>query len=349
MIYRFHPTAYTIYFIEQHTLLHIVRGHGCIQVDFKNHCDWENKIIFLEKGQYIKFLSDSFVVHRVDFSLDDLRDQKSVRVLFKHLRSLGYVCFEPGLLPPEVPEDEASAPPPNDLLSRSTALWYRQNPFKANKGEYRVIFDVKDVIDRQYRGRHPTSALVSQVDGQGYDARALVRRKIGVTAGQLLRDKRLTESKKHLVFGQKTVKEVGYEMGYKDPAYFSRSFKKNTGKTPDQFRIEFEYEPVDAFVEHLVDLLREHHTREHTLEYYADRMKMTVQTFSRTVRRKMNASPARLIRAERLRTAKMLLADDWPVCDVAFELGFEEPNHFSSFFKRYAGMTPTTYKTKKYR
>ena len=34
--------------------------------------------------------------------------------------------------------------------------------------------------------------------------------------------------------------------------------------------------------------------------------------------------------------------------DIADRLGFEEANHFSSFFKHYTGITPTTFKSKKY-
>ncbi len=55
------PEINKVYFIENHTLIHILSGKGSIEVDFKNYFDWQEKAIFLEKGQYIKFLSDDFV------------------------------------------------------------------------------------------------------------------------------------------------------------------------------------------------------------------------------------------------------------------------------------------------
>jgi AraC family transcriptional regulator, arabinose operon regulatory protein len=43
-----------------------------------------------------------------------------------------------------------------------------------------------------------------------------------------------------------TVREVGYELGYEDPAYFSRLFKKVIGMSPTQYRNK----PRGEFVEH---------------------------------------------------------------------------------------------------
>ena len=90
---KFSPEINKVYFIEKYTLIHILSGIGSIQVDFKNYVDWQEKAIFLEKGQYIKFLSDDFVVRRIEFSDETKFHNDDVRVLFKHLISLGYKLF----------------------------------------------------------------------------------------------------------------------------------------------------------------------------------------------------------------------------------------------------------------
>ena len=66
---KFSPEINKVYFIERHTLIHILSGKGSIQVDFKNYFDWQEKAIFLEKGQYIKFLSDDFTIRKIEFSI----------------------------------------------------------------------------------------------------------------------------------------------------------------------------------------------------------------------------------------------------------------------------------------
>ncbi|WP_103070170.1 helix-turn-helix domain-containing protein [Aquimarina sediminis] len=49
----------------------------------------------------------------------------------------------------------------------------------------------------------------------------------------------MLEAKKKLVNSQLTVKEIGLELGFEDPAYFSRFFKKNSGVPANLFREKF--------------------------------------------------------------------------------------------------------------
>jgi AraC family transcriptional activator of pobA len=63
-----------------------------------------------------------------------------------------------------------------------------------------------------------------------------VKRATGVTAGHLLRQRILTEAKRHLVFTRLTVSEIAYDLAFADPSHFGRFFKKQTGKTPQAFR-----------------------------------------------------------------------------------------------------------------
>jgi len=39
-----------------------------------------------------------------------------------------------------------------------------------------------------------------------------------------------------LLYTDKSSKEIGYELGYNDPAQFSKLFKNITGKTTTQFK-----------------------------------------------------------------------------------------------------------------
>ena len=87
MVTKFSPKPNKVYFINPYTLFHILEGNGVIQVDFNNYLDWDNKLIFLEKGQYIKFNSDTFTVRKIVFGDEKTFQNKDVRVLFKHLVS----------------------------------------------------------------------------------------------------------------------------------------------------------------------------------------------------------------------------------------------------------------------
>lgn len=93
MISKIQPELNKVYLIENYTMFHILKGNGGIEVDFKSYHDWDDKLIFLDKGQYIKFLSDSFLVRKIEFKEENIFRNKEVRVLFKHLISLGYINF----------------------------------------------------------------------------------------------------------------------------------------------------------------------------------------------------------------------------------------------------------------
>ena len=63
--------------------------------------------------------------------------------------------------------------------------------------------------------------------------------KIGTqTPSDLIKEKLLLEAKRALRYTDTTVKEIAYELGFNDPAYFSRFFTKAAQKTPLQFRKE---------------------------------------------------------------------------------------------------------------
>ena len=59
---------------------------------------------------------------------------------------------------------------------------------------------------------------------------------LGKSPKEIINDKILLEAKRLLVHTNLSVKEIGQELGFKDPAYFVRYFKKNTETTPVEFR-----------------------------------------------------------------------------------------------------------------
>ena len=46
----------------------------------------------------------------------------------------------------------------------------------------------------------------------------------------------INEAKNRLLGGDQRISEIAYELGFEDLSYFSRLFKRETGKTPNQFK-----------------------------------------------------------------------------------------------------------------
>ena len=348
VVQKLHPEINKVYFINTYTLLRILSGSGTIQFDFKNYDDWQDKAIYLEKGQYIKFFSEDFVVQKIEFPSKTIFEKKEVRVLFKHLISLGYVDFNECDACKRYLENTVFSGHTSEIIDISSEQWYWQNPFKASKQEYQIIFDVKDIIDENYYGNFNNDDLSQLMTERGYEAQALVKDKIGLSIKNLISNKKLMEGKKKIVFSDKSIQEVSYETGFKDPAYFNRVFKRTTGMTPSDFRNDFDYENRDTFVRNLMELLKTFHTQQRTLGFYADKINLSVKALSKKTRAKMNASLGQLIRNELVSTSKKMLEQDAPIKEIAFALGFEEPQHFTHFFKNHTGTTPSAYRLEKY-
>ncbi len=348
MVLKFTPQINKVYFINQYTLYQIISGNGSIQVDFKNYFDWKDKAIYLEKGQYIKFLSDDFFVLKMEFPNETIFRNKEFRVLFKHLISLGYIDFEKSNNFHEIIHQFNSNIELDTIIDTSTEQWYFQNPFKANKEEYQIIFDTKEVIDEQYSSNISTQDITAYVNEKGYNIQSLIKSKVGVSVKSLLSNKKLLESKKEIAFTDKSIKEISYDLGYNDPAYFNRVFKNSVGKNPIQFREDFDYKNRDCFSQNVMELLQQYHTKERNLDFYASKMNLSAKTLSKKVKDKMQTSLGKLIRHEMIGTSKSMLNQDLSIKDISLQLGFEEPNHFSNFFKHYTGESPSKFKNKKY-
>jgi AraC family transcriptional activator of pobA len=56
------------------------------------------------------------------------------------------------------------------------------------------------------------------------------------TPTRVLEERLLLEAKRNLTYTNMTVAQVGYYLGFGDPAYFSRFFSKLAGESPAAFR-----------------------------------------------------------------------------------------------------------------
>lgn len=345
---KFFPRINKVYFIEHYTLIYIVGGKGSIQVDFKNYRNWKEKAIFLSKGQYIKFLSDDFVVKRIEFGNRTSCTNKKSRVLFKHLLSLGYVSLKEPYEGKVFLSKQMLTKNSADLIDRSSKQWFLQNPFKANRKEYDVIFDIKDVIDEKYRDNPTSKDVLNSINLKGYNAPVLLKHKIGVTIKELVALKRRQESLKAIAFTNKNIQEIAYDLGYKNDAYFCKNFKNVMGLTPIQFRDHFDFKNRDLFTQDILELIEKYHKQERALEFYADKMNLSVKALSHKVKVKMNTSLGQLIRLEILNSAKLMILEGQSITAISRQLNFQETNHFSRFFKHYSKQSPSEFKLKKY-
>ncbi|MCM1332698.1 MAG: helix-turn-helix domain-containing protein [Bacteroides sp.] len=79
------------------------------------------------------------------------------------------------------------------------------------------------------------------------------------------------------------------------------------------------------------------------VQYFADKLCMSPNYFSDMLKKTTGENASNFIRDHIIRIAKNKLTASGNVSQVAYDLGFEYPQHFSRMFKKHTGMTPTQY------
>lgn len=79
------------------------------------------------------------------------------------------------------------------------------------------------------------------------------------------------------------------------------------------------------------------------VQYFADKMCMSPSYFSDMLKKTTGESAGNFIRNHIIRMAKNRLVATGNVSQVAYDLGFDYPQHFSRMFKNHTGITPKQY------
>ena len=95
-------------------------------------------------------------------------------------------------------------------------------------------------------------------------------------------------------------------------------------------------------------LVEQHFSNWHKVGNYADKIHISSKHLSQTVKNMTGKSAKAVIQDRLLLEAKrLLLHTDLSVKEVAYKIGFEEPLHFSGFFKKKAGFSPSDFRQSK--
>lgn len=94
----------------------------------------------------------------------------------------------------------------------------------------------KTEVDKQYRKEHSSTFYAQILHISPDHLNRTIKLKIGKTAKEYIQSRLITEAKRLLYFTDLSNKEIGYELGFNEPAHFSAFFKKQTQKSPSHFK-----------------------------------------------------------------------------------------------------------------
>jgi AraC family transcriptional activator of pobA len=95
----------------------------------------------------------------------------------------------------------------------------------------------KAEVEKNFKTQHSVQAFAKKLLTQSRTLNSLSKKYTGKTAGDIIADRIVLEAKRELYYNTKTIKEIGYDLGFDDPAYFTRFFKKQTGLSPQEYKL----------------------------------------------------------------------------------------------------------------
>jgi len=126
------------------------------------------------------------------------------------------------------------------IIIRATRKWKVQNieteNLKINHQELDIFRDFSRYLEIHYREKHHVSDYAEMLHVAPKTLSHKFKNLNLESPNQYIINRILLEAKRLLFYTDKTVKEIGYDLGYEDPAYFNRLFTQKVGSTPINFK-----------------------------------------------------------------------------------------------------------------
>lgn len=93
-----------------------------------------------------------------------------------------------------------------------------------------------DEVNRDYVQQRTVESYAEELGITAPYLNQLCRELTGRNALQIIHERLIIEARRSLIYTALRVSEVAYELGFSDPAYFTRFFRRHTGHSPREFR-----------------------------------------------------------------------------------------------------------------
>ena len=107
---------------------------------------------------------------------------------------------------------------------------------QCRREDLQVFHRFNALIEQHYREHWPLWRYGEEMGVTESRLNDICRRMADLPSKRLVHDRLLQEAKRLLMYSTGSVNEIAYDLGFKDPAYFSRFFLRETGSKPSAYR-----------------------------------------------------------------------------------------------------------------
>jgi len=250
-----------LYFPHKHTFYHLVlftKGAGTHAIDFKTFDVTPNQIYFMIPGQVHSWNFegevDGYVIHFSSSFFESFLLKNEYLDQFPFFSGViedAVIQIDPsiqqkiiGLFEDIITESEITDRMSLDLirslllqvfilLSRTTT---GQKEKQALPYNYTLLKTFQKLIEKNFATLKLPRDYAELMYITPNHLNALCNDLLGISAGEVIRNRVLLEAKRLLINLDLTIAEIGYQLNFNDNSYFTKFFKKYTGSTPEEFR-----------------------------------------------------------------------------------------------------------------
>jgi AraC family transcriptional regulator, transcriptional activator of pobA len=118
---------------------------------------------------------------------------------------------------------------------------FEKSPVQTNSYNYILLKNFQKLIEKNFTTLKLPKEYAELLFITPNHLNALCNNTLGMSAGELIRNRIILEAKRLLVNKDSTITEIAYQLGFTDNSYFTKFYKKYTGQTPEEFRKSLRY------------------------------------------------------------------------------------------------------------
>ena len=245
--------------VDRYKVFWIKEGKGTYHIDFESYSFEGNVLFFLSPGQV--------------FSVDSEKIKEAYQLSF----TKDFYCIQThdaeiscnGVLFNNVYETPLVAPNSKESAKLDYIITHLIEEFNLHeaaqydmllsylkqfiiyavrmKKEYQTVKEDTDtklfkdfslLVEQNFKQMHSVTEYANRL---GLSPKSLTKhlQKIGAqTPSDFIKNRIITEAKRQLIYSKESIKHIAFDLGFNDPAYFSRFFTKASGQSPLQFKKE---------------------------------------------------------------------------------------------------------------
>ena len=243
--------------IDTYNIFWIKEGKGDYTIDFKSYSFNGNVLLFLSPGQVFSVDSEEI---KEAYQLSFIKDFYCIQTHDAEIACNGVlfnnVYESPFIYPSEkeskkldftidllIEEFELAETAQYDML-QTYLKQFIIRAVRLKKETYTLVVDTetklfKDfsvLVEMNFKKMHSVTDYANRL---GISPKSLTKhlQKLGTqTPSDFIKNRIITEAKRQLLYSNEAVKHIAFDLGFNDPAYFSRFFTKATGISPNQFK-----------------------------------------------------------------------------------------------------------------